>query len=282
MCAELAAQEPWWTPGTAHGYHAITYGWLVGELVRRVDGRSIGRFFREEIVHPLALDAFIGCGPELDARIAELTPSPPAPPGDRDLLAEMMADKESLRAKRLANPPALAARRGEQPRVARRGNLQRQRPHECAFARAFLRGGGCVHARRIVCRRATRVERRDGAHAHRTGRRCRQSAATVEPHRARLHAAESDAALFRQPESVRSRRRGWLARFLRSGKSRVVRLCDEPDAGRRSRRRPALVADDPGDVRRNRRALHAACAGRRRHDASAERATESGRWVFSR
>jgi CubicO group peptidase (beta-lactamase class C family) len=104
MCAELAAQEPWWKPGTAHGYHAMTYGWLVGEIVRRVDGRSIGRFFREEIVHPLALDAFIGCGPELDARIAELTPSPPAPPGGRDLLAEMMADKNSLAGKTFANP----------------------------------------------------------------------------------------------------------------------------------------------------------------------------------
>lgn len=44
MCAELAAQEPWWTPGTAHGYHAITYGWLVGELVRRTSGRSVGKF----------------------------------------------------------------------------------------------------------------------------------------------------------------------------------------------------------------------------------------------
>jgi CubicO group peptidase (beta-lactamase class C family) len=105
MCAALAAQEPWWTPGTAHGYHALTYGWLVGELVRRASGRRIGRFFREEVVHPLALDAFIGCGPEIDARIAELVPSPPAPPGTRDLLAEMMADKESLAGKTFANPP---------------------------------------------------------------------------------------------------------------------------------------------------------------------------------
>ena len=104
MCAELAAQEPWWPPGTAHGYHAFTYGWLVGEIVRRVDGRSVGRFFREEIAHPLALDAFIGCGPELDQRIADLIPSPPTPPGARDLLAEMMADKESLAGKTFANP----------------------------------------------------------------------------------------------------------------------------------------------------------------------------------
>jgi len=107
MCDALAAQAPWWPPGTAHGYHAITYAWLVGELVRRADGRNIGRFFREEIVHPLALDAFIGCGPELDARIAEMVPSPPPPPGTRDLLAEMMADRESLQGKTFANPPAL-------------------------------------------------------------------------------------------------------------------------------------------------------------------------------
>jgi len=107
MCNALAAQEPWWKPGTAHGYHAMTYGWLVGELVRRASGRRVGRYFREEIVHPLALDAFIGSGPELDPRIAELVPSPPAPPGTRDLLAEMMADKESLQGKTFGNPPAL-------------------------------------------------------------------------------------------------------------------------------------------------------------------------------
>ena len=107
MCAALAEQAPWWPPGSAHGYHAITYGWLVGELVRRVSGRSVGRFFREEIVHPLALDAFIGCGPELDARIADMSPSPPPPPGTHDLLAEMMADKESLQGKTFANPPVL-------------------------------------------------------------------------------------------------------------------------------------------------------------------------------
>ena len=105
MCAELAAQEPWWTPGTAHGYHAITYGWLVGELVRRASGRTVGRFFREEIVHPLSLDAFIGSGPELDPRIAELVPSPPPAAGTRDLLAEMMADKESMQGKAFGNPP---------------------------------------------------------------------------------------------------------------------------------------------------------------------------------
>jgi CubicO group peptidase (beta-lactamase class C family) len=72
-----------------------------------VDGRSIGTFFREEVAEPLHLDAHIGCGPELDARIAELVPAPPPPPGQTDLLAEMTADKESMSAKAFGNPPVL-------------------------------------------------------------------------------------------------------------------------------------------------------------------------------
>jgi CubicO group peptidase (beta-lactamase class C family) len=107
MCSALAEQAPWWEPGTGHGYHALTYAWLVGEVVRRVDGRSIGQFFREEVAEPLGLDAHIGCGPELDARIAELVPAPPPPPGQDDLLAAMVADKESMSAKAFANPPVL-------------------------------------------------------------------------------------------------------------------------------------------------------------------------------
>jgi CubicO group peptidase (beta-lactamase class C family) len=107
MCAALAAQAPWWQPGSAHGYHALTYAWLVGEVVRRVDGRSIGTFFRDEVAQPLGLDAHIGCGPALDARIAELLPSPPPPPGQVDLLADMLADKESMSAKAFSNPPVL-------------------------------------------------------------------------------------------------------------------------------------------------------------------------------
>ena len=60
MCAALAAQEPWWEPGTAHGYHAVTFGWLVGEVVRRITGRSLGTYFRDEIARPLGLDLHIG------------------------------------------------------------------------------------------------------------------------------------------------------------------------------------------------------------------------------
>ncbi len=68
----LAEQEPWWTPGEQHGYHAMTFGWLVGEVIRRVDGRTVGQYFREEFAAPLDLDAHIGTGPEFDARISSV------------------------------------------------------------------------------------------------------------------------------------------------------------------------------------------------------------------
>ncbi|MGY6027060.1 serine hydrolase domain-containing protein [Streptomyces spinosirectus] len=60
MVAALAAQRPLWEPGTAHGYHGRTWGWLVGEVIRRVSGRTPGRFFADEIAGPLGLDFFIG------------------------------------------------------------------------------------------------------------------------------------------------------------------------------------------------------------------------------
>ncbi|MFF5550050.1 serine hydrolase domain-containing protein [Streptomyces olivaceoviridis] len=60
MTAALAAQRPVWVPGTAHGYHGRTWGWLVGEVIRRVSGRTPGRFFADEIAAPLGLDFFIG------------------------------------------------------------------------------------------------------------------------------------------------------------------------------------------------------------------------------
>ena len=83
----LAAQAPVWEPGTAHGYHALTYGWLAGEVVRRVDGRSIGRFFAEEVAGPLGLDFWIGLPESEESRVAPLQAAPP-PEGEE--LALMM------------------------------------------------------------------------------------------------------------------------------------------------------------------------------------------------
>ena len=84
----LAAQTPLWDPGTAHGYHAVTYGWLAGELVRRVDGRTIGRYFADEIAAPLGLDFHIGLPESEEPRVTRLEVAPP--PTDPAELALMM------------------------------------------------------------------------------------------------------------------------------------------------------------------------------------------------
>ncbi|WP_435226190.1 serine hydrolase domain-containing protein [Streptomyces sp. Tue6028] len=75
--ARLAAQEPWWTPGTAAGYHALSLGHLLGELVRRVDGRSLTAFVAEELAAPLGADVQIGAREQDWDRIAPLVPPPP-------------------------------------------------------------------------------------------------------------------------------------------------------------------------------------------------------------
>ena len=72
MIDALEVQEPIWLPGTNHGYHMRTFGWLVGELIRRVDGRTAGTFFREEIAAPLGLDFWIGLPEEIEPRVARL------------------------------------------------------------------------------------------------------------------------------------------------------------------------------------------------------------------
>ncbi|MBW2274801.1 MAG: beta-lactamase family protein [Deltaproteobacteria bacterium] len=68
----LAEEEPWWEPGSRHGYHAITYGHLVGELIRRISGRSVGQFFEENVAGPLSADFHIGLAAEHDPRTSKL------------------------------------------------------------------------------------------------------------------------------------------------------------------------------------------------------------------
>jgi CubicO group peptidase (beta-lactamase class C family) len=76
MAALLAVQATESDPRAAFTYHALTYGWLCGELVRRVDGRSVGRFFAEEVADPLGLEIWIGLPPELEPRVSTLAYSP--------------------------------------------------------------------------------------------------------------------------------------------------------------------------------------------------------------
>jgi CubicO group peptidase (beta-lactamase class C family) len=107
MCAALAEQAPWWEPGTAHGYHALTFGWLVGEVVRRVSGKSVGAYFRDEIAGPLGADIHIGTPAEHDARIAELVPGPLPKfdgSGGDDMITKILAAAKPYALKAFMNP----------------------------------------------------------------------------------------------------------------------------------------------------------------------------------
>jgi CubicO group peptidase (beta-lactamase class C family) len=75
-CTDLAAQAPWWVPGTQFGYHMGTQGYLIGEVVRRISGQSLGQFFKHHVAQPVAADFHIGVAPEDFARIAELVAAP--------------------------------------------------------------------------------------------------------------------------------------------------------------------------------------------------------------
>jgi CubicO group peptidase (beta-lactamase class C family) len=82
MASALAAQVPAWEPGTAYGYHAQSFGWLVGELVRRVDGRPLGRFFRDEIAEPAGAEFWIGLPEEQEPRVVTAAVDEPPPSVD--------------------------------------------------------------------------------------------------------------------------------------------------------------------------------------------------------
>jgi CubicO group peptidase (beta-lactamase class C family) len=95
----LATQKPWWEPGTKSGYHAITHGYLLGELVRRVTGKSLGTFFKEEVAKPLKADFHIGLPEAHDHRVAELIPAPPL-----EIKGLMSSDPNSIAKRVLMNP----------------------------------------------------------------------------------------------------------------------------------------------------------------------------------
>jgi CubicO group peptidase (beta-lactamase class C family) len=110
MCEALATQAPWWEPGTAHGYHALTIGWLLGELVRRISGRSLGTYFRDEIARPLGLDLHIGLPDAEHHRVAEMSeiPTDQIDPDAIGLAQIIMSDPQSMAALAFMNPPSMA------------------------------------------------------------------------------------------------------------------------------------------------------------------------------
>ena len=94
--AACAAEAPAWEPGTDHGYHAFTYGWLVGEVINRVTGSTCGRVFADEVAGPLGLDLHIGLPAAEHHRVAPLIPAPPRADGTLDELTLRLLDPEQL------------------------------------------------------------------------------------------------------------------------------------------------------------------------------------------
>jgi CubicO group peptidase (beta-lactamase class C family) len=108
VAALLGAQAPWWEPGTASGYHGLTQGYLEGEIVQRVTGRSLGEFVAEHITGPLGADFHVGTPASCDSRVAHVIPPPPIglPPG---------VARDSVLVKTFGNPVLDATRSWEIP-----------------------------------------------------------------------------------------------------------------------------------------------------------------------
>ena len=146
----LAAQAPWWEAGTASGYHAITQGYLVGEVVRRVTGKSLGTFFREEVAEPLDADFHIGLAPSEFSRVGEMVPP-------EMVAGALAATGDSILARTFVSPPMDARdsategwRRAEIPAAGGHGNARSvARVHTVlanggeAFGKRLLSAAGC-------------------------------------------------------------------------------------------------------------------------------------------
>ncbi len=133
MTSVLAAEEPWWTPGQGHGYAAITYGWLVGEMIRRADGRGPGESIAARIARPLGLDFHVGLADEEFHRVAHIARGK-GNAGDESaqrLLQTTMREPASMTARAFTNPPSIMTstnkpewRRMQQPAANGHGNAR--------------------------------------------------------------------------------------------------------------------------------------------------------------
>jgi CubicO group peptidase (beta-lactamase class C family) len=150
MVDVLAAEEPFWRPGSTHGYHGLTYGFLVGEVIRRVSGQTVGEYLRAEVAEPLGLDLTIGLPASERGRVSHVNGAAPPAPGEpvSQYLVKAMTEPASIQALMMANnggylvpegwdsPAALAA---EIPATGAVGNAR-------SLAEMY---GAIVHDRRV-------------------------------------------------------------------------------------------------------------------------------------
>ncbi|HET6857849.1 MAG TPA: serine hydrolase domain-containing protein [Streptomyces sp.] len=146
-CTRLAATEPWWEPGTRSGYHALTFGFLVGEVIRRITGQLPGEFLHQEITGPLGIDFTIGLPEKESGRAAELVHAPTARGSEQ---AAVFAQLLPVALAALLNPAAGAAEAGTPE--WRAAEIPAANGHGTARAVAALYG--------ILARRGTSGDRR--------------------------------------------------------------------------------------------------------------------------
>jgi CubicO group peptidase (beta-lactamase class C family) len=149
MTAALEAEAPWWTPGTAHGYHAMTLGWLLGEIVRRTTGKTFGRWFADEIASPLDLDLHVGLSPADQARVADVRGTRPQP-GDGSFVDAVVHNPTSLTGRAFSNPQMVITPSILNSSAWRAGELPFANGHGTASALARLYGALADGSERLL------------------------------------------------------------------------------------------------------------------------------------
>lgn len=142
----LAHQEPWWEPGTQSGYHALNQGHLVGEVIRRITGKKLGEFYRDEVAGPLGLDFHIGLAESDFGRVSNVIPPPPLPVDMTQL------DPNSIIVKTFTGPAPSAEtswtpewRRADIGAANGHGNAR-----SLAWSQSAISNGGVVKGQRLL------------------------------------------------------------------------------------------------------------------------------------
>jgi len=146
VAALFETQEPWWEPGSAVGYHAISVGNLMGEIIKRISGKTVGNFFREEIAEPLNIDFHIGLGDEHHQRVAEIHQAVETNPEDLFELEEGSVMQKVMTNGIITAPDANTSewRRAEIPAAGGHGNGR-----SIAESMALMANGGAYKGKRI-------------------------------------------------------------------------------------------------------------------------------------
>ena len=134
----LAGSELWWEPGAQHGYHALTFGYLVGEVIRRITGKSVGQVLREAVTGPLDADFYLGVPASEDHRAADILPEPLPPSGGITMWDAIRRDPASMAGRTFLNPPRGAAITGS--RAWRAAEIPAANGHTTARALARIYG----------------------------------------------------------------------------------------------------------------------------------------------